>query len=268
MASSGGALVSLQPYVLLEFLGLPVTNAMVTSWVISLLLILCVRLAIGRVTLIPARAQAVAEVIIEQAKNILTPLVGAVALDAIFPVILGMFCFIAINNLSSLVPGVGAFGFYDLDGHLRYWLRPGSSDLNMTLALSGISSIVWFYFMLRYEGAWGFIRATFGNKANRSEVPGFIYHPLSLVFFAVGGLELIGLVVRPVSLAFRLFGNVYGGENLLNGMQGVFSWILPVPFYFLELIIGLVQALVFALLVSLYVGLCTNQEHPPAVVKH
>ena len=65
-------------------------------------------------------------------------------------------------------------------------------------------------------------------------MPALIYHPLTLIFVGVGFLELIGLVVRPISLAFRLFGNVYGGENLLSGMQSIASYVVPVPFYLLE----------------------------------
>lgn len=256
-----GKSVSLTPYVLFELGGLPVTNSMATSWFLSLVLILSVRLAMGRVTLVPSKAQAVAEMIVEQAKQLLLPVVGAKALKTAFPIILSYFFFIVINNLSGLVPGVGAFGFYDEAGHLKYWLRPGSADLNMTLALALTSSIIWLYFMLRFEGILGFLQGTFYNKSNRKDVPALIYHPLTLIFVGVGFLEVIGLAVRPISLAFRLFGNVYGGENLLSGMQDVASYVVPVPFYFLEMLIGVVQALVFALLVALYIGLCTNVGH-------
>ncbi|MCH2615121.1 MAG: F0F1 ATP synthase subunit A, partial [Opitutales bacterium] len=76
--------------------------------------------------------------------------------------------------------------------------------------------------------------------------------------------EIISIIFRPISLSFRLFGNVFGGENLLHSMTGLFKWGLPIPFYFLELLIGLVQALVFTLLVSVYIGLICNhgdEEH-------
>lgn len=269
LAAEGAAAahrVSMIPYTLFEVFGVPITNSMATSWVISLLLILAVRLAVGRVTLVPSRAQAVVEVIIEEAKALLLPVVGAKALRSVFPIILSYFFFILINNLSGLFPGVGAFGFYDDEHHLKYWLRPGNADLNMTLALAITSSMLWFYFMVRYEGILHFIIGTFSNKSNRADVPALIYYPLSLIFIGVGFLELIGLIVRPVSLAFRLFGNVYGGETLLSDMlssssQSLLGFVAPVPFYFLELLIGVVQALVFSLLTGLYIGFCTNVGH-------
>jgi F-type H+-transporting ATPase subunit a len=98
----------------------------------------------------------------------------------------------------------------------------------------------------------------FGNKADKTEIPAYIYYPLFVVFFAVGVIEVISILFRPVSLSFRLFGNVFGGENLLHAMSGIQKWGLPIPFYFLELLIGFVQALVFTLLVSVYIGLICN----------
>jgi F-type H+-transporting ATPase subunit a len=99
------------------------------------------------------------------------------------------------------------------------------------------------------------LKDLFGNKADKNEIPALIYYPLFLIFFGVGLIEVISIAFRPVSLSFRLFGNVFGGENLLHSMSAITPWILPVPFYFLELLIGFVQALVFTLLVSVYIGL-------------
>jgi F-type H+-transporting ATPase subunit a len=81
---------------------------------------------------------------------------------------------------------------------------------------------------------------------------------MSLIFILVGVIEIISIVFRNVSLPFRLFGNVFGGENLLFQMSAIFKWGLPVPFYFLEILIGFVQALVFTLLVAVYIGLICN----------
>ena len=85
------------------------------------------------------------------------------------------------------------------------------------------------------------------------------------MFFGVGIIEVISILFRLVSLTFRLFGNIFGGENLLTSMHGIFAYILPVPFYFLEMLIALIQALVFTLLVAVYIGLICNhgdeEEH-------
>jgi F-type H+-transporting ATPase subunit a len=107
------------------------------------------------------------------------------------------------------------------------------------------------------------LKDIFGNKADKKETPAIIYYPLFVIFFAAGLIELISIGFRPVSLSFRLFGNIFGGENLMHSMSGIQKWGLPAPFYFLELLIGFVQAFVFTLLVSVYIGLICNHgdEH-------
>ena len=86
---------------------------------------------------------------------------------------------------------------------------------------------------------------------------------LTPIFIMVGFIEVISIAFRPVSLSFRLFGNVYGGENLLTSMTGLVPYLLPIPFYFYEILVGVVQALIFTLLVAIYIGLITNhgEEH-------
>jgi len=83
---------------------------------------------------------------------------------------------------------------------------------------------------------------------------------VGLIFILVGFIEVISILFRPVSLSFRLFGNVFGGENLLSNMHGLMAYFLPVPFYLLEVLIGLIQAFVFTLLVAVYIGLICNHE--------
>jgi F-type H+-transporting ATPase subunit a len=100
----------------------------------------------------------------------------------------------------------------------------------------------------------------FGNKANKKDVPSVLYYFLFVIFGIVGLIEIVSITFRPISLSFRLFGNVFGGENLLHLMTGLYKWGLPIPFYFLELLIGFVQALVFTLLVSVYIGLICKHD--------
>jgi F-type H+-transporting ATPase subunit a len=253
--------VSASPYKLLEetVLGVPVTNSMAMSWVISLIIIFGVRALVGKPKLIPDGGQALVESLLGGIRDIMEPIVGKSMIGKVFPLLIGLFTFILIHNWSGLLPGVGAFGFYDEAGHLKYWMRPGNADLNMTIALALIASVgAWFYFVLRYAGIKILLFDLFGNKANPSEVPKPIYILLFPIFFLVGLIEVVSILFRPVSLSFRLFGNVFGGENLLANMTSLASWIVPVPFYFLELLIGLVQALVFTLLTAVYIGLICN----------
>jgi len=143
-------------------------------------------------------------------------------------------------------------------GQWMDFVRPGNADLNLTFALAVVATGAWVYFIFRYAGIKAIAYDLFGNKAERKELPLPLYLFLYVVFFAVGLIEVISIMMRPVSLSFRLFGNVFGGENLMHSMSDISRWGLPIPFYFLEMLIGLVQALVFTLLVSVYIGLICN----------
>jgi len=253
--------VSSSPYILVEKtpLGIPITNSMVMSWAISLALIVGIRLMVRKPKIIPSAGQAVVENLLSGIKDIMEPIVGKHMIGKVFPLLIGLFTFILIHNWSGMLPGVGAFGFYNEHGHLEYWMRPGNADLNMTIGLAIVASVCcWTYFVLRYAGLKALLYDLFGNKADPKEVPTIIYIVLFPMFFAVGLIEVISIMFRPVSLSFRLFGNVMGGENLIANMTGLVHWIVPVPFYFLEILIGVVQALVFTLLTAIYIGLICN----------
>lgn len=239
---------------------LPITNAMVTTWVISLLIILAVRKMVGRPALVPGTKQSIIEVMIEGLRGLLEPIVGRRVFPKVFPLLLAFFLFILIQNWSGLLPGVGAFGLRKSDGHFFYFFRPANSDLNGTLALALISFGAWLYFVLRYAGLRHFLHHTFGNRADRASLSKTLYVALGFIFLGVGLIDLISMLFRVVSLSFRLYGNVFGGENLISSMLGLAAYLVPVPFYFLELLIGLIQALVFTLLTAVYIGLLTNDE--------
>jgi F-type H+-transporting ATPase subunit a len=238
---------------------LPVTNSMVTSWIVALLLIVAIRIAIKRPKLIPTRGQAVVESLVSGIYDLTSPIVGPKVAKQTFPLLIGLFTFILIQNWSGLLPGVGTI--YMVDHKTGEWMeliRPGNADLNGTIALSVVAITCWFYFIMRYTGPVMVIKDLFGNKADKSEVPSIIYYPLFIIFFAVGLIEVVSIAFRPISLSLRLFGNVYGGESLMHAMSGMQKWGLPAPFYLLELLIGFVQAFVFTLLMSVYIGLLCN----------
>lgn len=246
----------------------PITNSMITSWVISLLLVLFVKILVGKPQLIPTKGQLILESVIGGIRGIIEPIVGRKVFFPSFWLLSGLFFFILIHNWSGLLPGVGTIGYghTDIDGHFaiaKPLVRPGNADLNMTLALALVANIFWIFFIVKYAGIKAIIKDWFGNKAEKSEVSSLIFGMLGIIFLAVGVIEVLSILFRPVSLTFRLFGNVFGGESLLHSMFYLvpqLKWILPVPFYFMEVLIGLVQALVFMLLVSVYIGLICNHE--------
>jgi F-type H+-transporting ATPase subunit a len=236
---------------------LPVTNSMVTSWVVALLLIIAIRIAIKKPQLIPTRGQAMVENLVQGIYDLIAPIVGNKVAKAAFPLLIGFFTYILIQNWSGLVPGVGTVYVHGAEGW-KELIRPGNADMNSTVALAFVAIGAWFYLIMRYAGPAFVIKDIFGNKAEKSETPAPIYYPLFLIFFGAGLIEIVSIIFRPVSLSFRLFGNVFGGENLMHAMSGMQKWGLPLPFYFLEILIGFVQAFVFTLLVSVYIGLICN----------
>ena len=239
-----------------DLLGLPVTNAILTSWVITIAIILVVRLAVGTPKIIPGRGQAVLETALTGLRDLYEPIVGKKAMPMAFPLLVTLFVFIVLHNWSGLLPFVGTVGWgHAVDGHFHITtplIRPHTSELNGTIALALVSFGAWIVIVMRYAGPGLLIKDLFGNKADKSELAPAMYWGLSLVFIIVGVIEVVSIFIRPVTLSMRLFGNVFGGENLLHAMH-----FLP-PFYFLELLVGFVQGLVFTLLSAVYIGLICN----------
>lgn len=255
----------------------PVTNSMVTSWVVSIAIVILVKLLVGRTSLIPSKGQLIVESAITSLRTMIEPIVGKKVFFPSFWLLSGLFIFILIHNWSALLPGVGTIGQGVQEGNhfkiTKPLIRPGNADLNMTLALALVANICWIYFIVRYAGLKAIIKDWFGNKADKTQVNFLISGLLGILFIAVGFIEVLSILFRPVSLTFRLFGNVYGGESLLHSMFylgenlklnetliNISMAIAPIPFYFMEVLIGLVQAMVFMLLVSVYIGLICNHE--------
>ena len=141
-------------------------------------------------------------------------------------------------------------------------LRGANADLNMTSAMALTFFVCWIWWAIKSNGVGGSLAHVFLYRGDAAGIMKFI---LILVFVGVGLLEVISILFRPVSLSFRLYGNIFAGENLLEAMAlaggKYFGWLVPLPFYFMELIIGFVQALVFTLLTSVFTALiCEHHE--------
>lgn len=154
--------------------------------------------------------------------------------------------------------------------HFVPLLRPPTADLNSTLGMAVVFMLVWVWITVREIGVWGFLVHTFGPKGGLTGVLKWLLVP---IFLFVGVIEIISIMFRPISLSFRLFGNVYAGETLLHTMSelaktlGLPEWthfimsvVLPIPFYFMEILVGLLQAVVFTLLCAVYVQLSISHE--------
>jgi F-type H+-transporting ATPase subunit a len=278
--SSHGEGVSPAASVIFSAGGFPVTDAMAMSWVISAVIVLALRFALrGGVKVVPSTGQSIVESIIGGLREIIEPVVGHRAFGMVFPCLLGYFFFIFLQNIGGLLPGIGSVGIY-VGGEFRPFLRPANSDLNTTLALAIVAFISWAYYCVKCAGLGGLYFEIFGNKADKSEISSAMYAMLFFVFLAVGLIECISILCRVISLSFRLFGNTFGGENLLHNMCGFssvlknipvvnyLSYLIPLPFYFLEFLVAIIQSFVFTLLLSVYIGLvCNHGDHEREILK-
>jgi F-type H+-transporting ATPase subunit a len=265
--AEAGPTVSPKAYELFEFMGIPFTNAMLTGWVMTFLIIIGIRMMTGngKPSLVPTKGQAIIESMIGFVKDMIEPIVGKRMVKPTLPFLIAIFVFVLLNNWSGLIPGVGAFGRYNEHGHLLYWFRPTNSDMNTTTALGLIgATVAWLYYVLRYAGLKALLMDTFGNKADASDMPRFLYLALTPLFIGIGCIEVFSIILRNLSLSVRLYGNVYGGEMLISTMNEKFPFhdffipLIQLPFYGLETLIGFVQALVFMLLCAVYIGLICN----------
>jgi F-type H+-transporting ATPase subunit a len=218
---------------------------------------------------VPEGAQNFLEWLVESLYGFLEGIIGPHLVKRTFWFFATIFIFILSANWMGLIPGVGTIGWghetshgFKIDQPL---LRGANADVNLTLAMALIFFACWIYWALREVGPGGFLKELFAPKG---ESAGALKLLLIVVFFAAGCLEIISILFRPVSLSFRLYGNIFAGENMLETMARLvpgLGWLLPIPFYFLELLVGLVQALVFMLLTAVFTLLiCQHEEEGPA----
>ena len=244
-----------------------VTNSMVVTWIVALGIIIFSQYATRKIKDVPDGAQNFWEWLVESLHDFLESIIGHELVKKTFWFFATLFIFILFTNWAGLIPGVGTIGWGTpnaqggLDHISRPLFRGVNADLNMTLGMATLFFACWIVWALQANGFGGFILHLFGPKG---ETKGLMKVVMVFVFILVGLLEVVSILFRPVSLAFRLFGNVFAGENMLESMANLvpaLSWLIPVPFYFMELLVGIVQALVFMLLTAVFTLLiCKHEE--------
>ncbi|NBV39027.1 MAG: ATP synthase F0 subunit A [Verrucomicrobia bacterium] len=252
---------------LFEIYGFPITNSLLTTWILAVVIIVAVRLLVGTPKIIPSKGQALVENVATGLRNALEPIVGKNMIGKVFPMLCGFFIFILLMNWSGLLPGVGTVKFLR-EGDWIEAIRPATSDLNTTLALSLVSFVGWTYFVLRYAGIKVLVFDLFGNKSDKKEIGLPMWILLSFIFIGVGGIEVVSIAFRLISLSFRLYGNVFGGENLIHTLGGMMPYVVPALAAMLEVLVGIIQAFVFTLLSAVYIGLICNHEGGHADEEH
>ncbi len=262
-SAAGGGQLPLFPHS--PFEGTPffwVSNSTIMVWMGALLIFLFCKAATSKMAIIPAGFQNFAEWLIESLYNFFGSVLGDHLVKRTFWFFGGTFLLILTVNYLALIPGVGTITYVDRDGGVQGLLRGGNADLNMTAAMSMTFAVLWFYWALTENGTKNFFAHIFAPKG---DFKGLMLAGMVVVFFAVGVLELISIAIRPVALSFRLFGNIYGGEQTLGGLMALvpesLAFLPSLPFYFVELLVGLIQALVFTLLSAVFLKLiCTHDD--------
>lgn len=245
--------IVLAPEILTEAFGLPITNTLITAWVVVLLLSGIAYLSTRRLALVPAgKGQVLVETMVGGVLSYMEETLGNRRLAMrFFPLITTLFLFVLFANLLGLFPGIGSIGVYHGGvgrGEFVPLFHPVSTDLNVTLALAVIAFLA---IEIAGVATLGFLK--YGGK--------FVNLRSPLKFF-IGIIELFSEVARLVSFSFRLFGNMFAGKVLILVALAFVPVILPVPLMLFEAFVGFIQAAIFALLTLFFIKIAiTEAEH-------
>jgi F-type H+-transporting ATPase subunit a len=256
--------------VLFHLFRLPVTNTILAGWITVIFLVLLSWLITRRMKLIPGRLQAAFEALAGWVYDLCRSTAGEENGRRFFPVVGTIFLFVAFNAWLSLIPGYGSIllGDHEL-------LRGSNTDINTPLAIAIISFVFVAYYGLKMLGVkwlhqyfdFGPLFRSFGNtfKGKFNVLDIFI----GAIGVVVGFLELFSRFITIISFTFRLFGNMTAGEILLLVTAYLIPWVLALPFYGLELLIGFIQGLIFAGLTLVFatMAVTSHQEEAHQITK-
>ncbi len=229
---------------------LPITNTLLVTWVTMVILITVSLIATRAVKLIPSGTQNFLEMVVEGGFSTVEGLARGRA-KIFFPLVMTFFLLIITANWLGLLPGFGTIGLKEVHEGKEVFvplLRSINSDLNTTLALAVVSAVTTHFFAIKFLGIVDYLKK---------------WVSLNPIFLFVGLLEIVGEFTKVVSLSFRLFGNIFAGEVVLNTVATLAPWtafFVPLPFYFLEIIVGFVQAAVFMMLTLVFMVLLTEKH--------
>ena len=222
----------------------PITNSLLSTWIVMGFLFICSFFIRSRIRLVPTNVQQIAEVVLDGLYDFFESVMGQ-HVKKVFPLLASLFLFIICANWMGLLPGVGTIGFFEGEKKFVPLLRGATADLNTTLSLAIIAFLAIQYFGFKTLGV------HYGKRFVNLSNP---------IMFFVGLLEIISDFSKVISFAFRLFGNIFAGEVLLTVMAFLMPFIAPMPFLVLELFIGFIQALVFSTLTAVFINVAVAHE--------
>ncbi|HOW60678.1 MAG TPA: F0F1 ATP synthase subunit A [Candidatus Moranbacteria bacterium] len=246
--------ISLSAESLFHIGSFPITNTLVMTFLLSTLIIITSLVLRNKLKLIPRGFQNVFEYIVEAILDLVDSVTqNREQTKKFFPIVTTIFIFIILSNWIEIIPGLGTIGINEINKHgetvLVPFIRSTSADLNVTLAIALIS-----VFTIQFMGIAAIGAAKYAGK--------FFVNPFHKPYFIgtfVGGLELISEIAKIISFSFRLFGNIFAGEVLLIVMLNLVPYFVPLPFLFLELFVGFIQALVFAMLTLVFLKMAVTE---------
>jgi F-type H+-transporting ATPase subunit a len=264
------AMAALGPETLIQLGPIPITNTVIGTILVDVVLLSSAIYLKDHIKKIPGTFQNLIEFVVDNFYS-LTETIAGKNTTKIFPWFLTFFLFILVSNWSGLIPGHGSIGFHRAAGenashettsseaiehaetqtqeeavHLIPILRNPTSDLNVTLALALISLVATHTLAIRTTGIKDYLTRFFS---------------INPILLFVGLLEIVSEFVKIISLSFRLFGNIFAGEVVLSTISDLFAFVFPVPFIMLEVIVGLVQALVFSMLTMVFMSVLMTPHH-------
>jgi F-type H+-transporting ATPase subunit a len=252
-----------------HILGIKVTNSMIATWITIVFLVGFSWLVTRRMKLIPGRLQAAFEFIVGFIYDLCCSVAGEKNGRRFFPIVATIFLFVGFNAWLSLIPGFGSITAHGGETHL---LRAANTDFNTPFAIAAVSFVFVEVTALRTLGTsylkkflnfsefWQSLKKLFSGKV-KAGLSGMF---TGFIFIFTGLLEGLSEFIRVISLSFRLFGNMTAGEILLMVVAFVIPWVFAVPFYGLELLIGFIQALIFAGLTLIYVTVAVTPHEEEA----
>ncbi len=240
-------MVSFAAETIVQIGSFPITNSLIDTFIVDGFILGAVW-KLRKISYVPSVLQNITEMIVEGFYG-LTQSVSPKNAMRIFPYVATFFIFIILANWSGLLPGFVTVGvFRTVDGTKEFipFLRAATSDINTTLGLALVSAVATHVMAIQVVGLKDYISR---------------YISLNPIYLFVGILELVGEFTKIVSLSFRLFGNVFAGEVVISTISTIFAFLLPLPFYALEVIVGLVQALVFAMLTMTFMAILSTSHN-------
>jgi F-type H+-transporting ATPase subunit a len=248
--------------------GFPITNSVIGAWITIIAVVIFSYLVTRRMKVVPGRWQGVFEFLLGWLYDFCQNVAGKKNGRRFFPVVATIFLFVAFNAWLSLIPGFGSIEIVNAEGHHVHLFRGANTDINMPLALALISFVFVEYFGLkslgiRYLGKFinvGVFLRSLKHLARGRIKAGFSGLITGCINIFVGMLEALSEFVRIISFTFRLFGNMTAGEILLLIAAFLIPFLFALPFYGLEILVGFVQALIFAGLTLVFLTLAVTRH--------